>query len=203
MNDGDNYIHKYYTSFLSSKIHEDVSTGTEYYSSKQIVRCQKNVLLDLLLKKSKGLNSRYHFYLLLSTTRNSHHIWIKSVNALIRQIENVVLMVLNSLSPIISLVSSILARTKLRNFHWLPSTGYLVPGRINWLVLYLKFLQWMGYISILRRIDETKRFPEEATLLLRKHISCILSCIETRSTPIGLHVPTQRNSPEDIYPPFL
>ena len=35
MNDHDNYMHKYHTPFLSSKIHEYVSSGSEYDSAKQ------------------------------------------------------------------------------------------------------------------------------------------------------------------------
>ena len=30
MNDDNNFIHKYYVPFLSSKNHEDVSSGSEY-----------------------------------------------------------------------------------------------------------------------------------------------------------------------------
>ena len=41
MNDDDNYIHKHYAPFLLSKIHEDVSSVTEYYSEKNIVLRQK------------------------------------------------------------------------------------------------------------------------------------------------------------------
>ena len=47
--DDDNYIHKYYALFLLSKIHKYASSGTEYNSTKRRVRCQKNVILDLLL----------------------------------------------------------------------------------------------------------------------------------------------------------
>ena len=53
VNDDDNYIQKYYAPFLSSNIHEDVSSGIEYNSAKRRVRRQKNVILDLLLTKSK------------------------------------------------------------------------------------------------------------------------------------------------------
>ena len=40
--------------FLLSSNHEDVSTGTEYDSEKQRVHHQNNVILDLLLNKSKS-----------------------------------------------------------------------------------------------------------------------------------------------------
>ena len=40
--------------FLSSNIHEDVSIGTEYESEKCTVHCHKNVILGILLNKSKS-----------------------------------------------------------------------------------------------------------------------------------------------------
>ena len=49
MNDDDNYIHKYYAPFLSSKNHDDVSSGSEYYSEKGRVCRQKNNILGLLI----------------------------------------------------------------------------------------------------------------------------------------------------------
>ena len=54
MNDDNNYIHKYYAPFLSSKNHKDISLGSDYDSDKQKVHCQKNIILDLLLNKSKS-----------------------------------------------------------------------------------------------------------------------------------------------------
>ena len=48
MNDDDNYIHKYYATFLSSNIHEYIS------SAKRKVCHQKNTILDLLLMKPKS-----------------------------------------------------------------------------------------------------------------------------------------------------
>ena len=50
MNDDENYIHKYYAPFVSSKNHEDVSSGLEYDSVKRRLCGQKNMILDLLLK---------------------------------------------------------------------------------------------------------------------------------------------------------
>ena len=40
MNDDDNYIHKYYALFLSSKNQEDLISGTEYELAKQRFRYQ-------------------------------------------------------------------------------------------------------------------------------------------------------------------
>ena len=37
MNDDDNYMHKYYATFLSSNNHEDVSSRSEYDSAKRRV----------------------------------------------------------------------------------------------------------------------------------------------------------------------
>ena len=44
MNDDDYFIHKYYLPFLSSKNHEDVSSGSEYDSAKRKSCCNKNVI---------------------------------------------------------------------------------------------------------------------------------------------------------------
>ena len=44
-------IDKYYAQFLSSKNHEDISSGSEYDSAKQRVHRNKNIILDLLLYK--------------------------------------------------------------------------------------------------------------------------------------------------------
>ena len=54
INGDSNYIHKYYAPFLLSNIHEDLSTGTLYDSDKLRVCCQINIILDLLLRKSKS-----------------------------------------------------------------------------------------------------------------------------------------------------
>ena len=53
MNDDDNIIHKYYAPFLSSKNHEDVSSGSEYDLANRRVRQDKKIILDLLLSKPK------------------------------------------------------------------------------------------------------------------------------------------------------
>ena len=50
----ENFIYKYYTQFLSSKNNDDASSGSEYYSAKQIFYRNKNIILDLLLNKSKS-----------------------------------------------------------------------------------------------------------------------------------------------------
>ena len=52
MNDDETFIHKYYAPFLPSNNNEDVSSGSEFDSEKQILRCNKNIILDLLLDKS-------------------------------------------------------------------------------------------------------------------------------------------------------
>ena len=54
MNYDENFIHKYYAPFLSSKNHEDVSSSSEYNSAKQTFCCHENIILDLLLKKPKS-----------------------------------------------------------------------------------------------------------------------------------------------------
>ena len=54
MNDDENSIHKYYAPLLTSKNNEDVSSGSEYDSAKRRVDCNKQIILDLLLNKSKG-----------------------------------------------------------------------------------------------------------------------------------------------------
>ena len=54
MNDDDNFTHKYYAPFLSSKNYEDVSTGSEYNSEKRRFCHNKNIILDILLNKSKS-----------------------------------------------------------------------------------------------------------------------------------------------------
>ena len=54
MNDDETFIHKYYSPFLPSENNEDVSSGSEYDSSKRRVRRNKNIILDILLNKSKS-----------------------------------------------------------------------------------------------------------------------------------------------------
>ena len=54
MNEDGNFIHKYYAPFLISNNNEDVSSGSEYDSEKQIVHRNKKIIMDLLLKKSKS-----------------------------------------------------------------------------------------------------------------------------------------------------
>ena len=58
MKDHDNFIHKYYLPLFWSNNHEDVSSGSEYDSAKLTVRRQKNVILDLILNKSKSFESQ-------------------------------------------------------------------------------------------------------------------------------------------------
>ena len=54
INDNENCIHKYYAPFLSSNNSEDVSYGPVYDSVKQTVCRHENIILDLLLNKSKS-----------------------------------------------------------------------------------------------------------------------------------------------------
>ena len=54
MNNDDNFMHKYYTPFLSSNNHEDVSSVPRYDSEKRRVFRNKNIFFDLLLNKSKS-----------------------------------------------------------------------------------------------------------------------------------------------------
>ena len=54
MNDYDNFIHKYYASFLSSKNNEDVSSGSESNSAKRTVCCHKNIIFYFLINRSKS-----------------------------------------------------------------------------------------------------------------------------------------------------
>ena len=86
MNDDKCFIHKYNAPFLPSKKNEDVSSRSEYESSKLIVRRNKNIILDYEINH-RFLYGRYHCYFLLSITRNYHHIWIRSVNVLTHQIK--------------------------------------------------------------------------------------------------------------------
>ena len=58
MNDDDNYMHKYYARFLSSNNHENVSSGSEYDKAKWILYFNKNIILDLILNKSKGFERK-------------------------------------------------------------------------------------------------------------------------------------------------
>ena len=55
MNDDNNIFLKYYAPLLSWNIQEDVSKGTEYESVKHIFCLHKNVILGLLLNKSKSV----------------------------------------------------------------------------------------------------------------------------------------------------
>ena len=54
MKDDDNFIHNYYAQFLSSNNHEDVPSGSEYYSAERRGFYHKKVILDLLLNKSNN-----------------------------------------------------------------------------------------------------------------------------------------------------
>ena len=49
-----NFIHKYYASFLSSKNHKDLFSVSEYDSDKWRVCRNENIILDVLLNKSKS-----------------------------------------------------------------------------------------------------------------------------------------------------
>ena len=51
MNNNDQFIHNYYSPFVLSNNHEDLSSISEYYPEIQTVCCNKNIILELLLKK--------------------------------------------------------------------------------------------------------------------------------------------------------
>ena len=82
MNEDDNVIHKCYAPFLSSNNHEEVYSESEYASAKQNICRIKNTILDIILKKPKILNVRYHCYFSLSTTGSYHNIWLRLLNTL-------------------------------------------------------------------------------------------------------------------------
>ena len=54
MNDDENFIYKYYAQSLPSNNNSDVYSGSKYDTTKQIVRCNKRIILDLLLNKSNS-----------------------------------------------------------------------------------------------------------------------------------------------------
>ena len=58
MNDDENYMQKYYAPILSSNNYDDFYSGSEYDSAKQIVCCNKNIILDLLLNKLNSFESQ-------------------------------------------------------------------------------------------------------------------------------------------------
>ena len=74
MKNYDNFIHKYYAQFLSSKNHEDISSGSEYDSAKQRVHRNKNIILDLLPHKLKGFEWQVSllFFVLYDNKLSSH-----------------------------------------------------------------------------------------------------------------------------------
>ena len=72
MNDDDNYMHKYYATFLSSKNHEDVSSGSEYDSVKLGFFCNKNIILNLLLNIFFKWQVSLLFFVLNDNKLSSH-----------------------------------------------------------------------------------------------------------------------------------
>ena len=73
MNYDENYIHKYYVPFLSSKNHEDVYLGLKYDSEKRRVCRQKNIILSLLLNKPKGFEWQVSLLFFLNVNKLSSH----------------------------------------------------------------------------------------------------------------------------------
>ena len=74
MNDDETFIHKYYAPFLPSNNNEDVSSGSEFDSEKQILRCNKNIILDLLLDKSNIFKWQLSFlFFVINDTKLSSH----------------------------------------------------------------------------------------------------------------------------------
>ena len=86
MNDDENFIHKYYSPFLLSNNHEDVYFGPEYDSEKRILCHNKNMVLDLLLNKSKSFEYKVSLIFLFSATKTFHRIWLKLVNTVTSQV---------------------------------------------------------------------------------------------------------------------
>ena len=74
MNDDETFIQKYYSPFLPSTNHEDVSSGSEHDSVKLISRCNKKIILDLLLNKSKSFEWQVTllFFVINDTKMSSH-----------------------------------------------------------------------------------------------------------------------------------
>ena len=74
MNDDENVIHNYYATFLPSKNNKGVSSGSEYDSAKRRVRRNKNIILDLLLNKSKSFEWQVPllFFVINDTKLSSH-----------------------------------------------------------------------------------------------------------------------------------
>ena len=74
MNDDDNYMHKYYATFLSSNNHEDISSGSEYNSAKRRVCRNKTIIFYLILNKSKSFEWQLSllFFVLNSRKISSH-----------------------------------------------------------------------------------------------------------------------------------
>ena len=54
MNDDEKFIHKYYAPFLPSNNNEDVYSVSQFDSARRRVFHNKNIILDLLLNKSKS-----------------------------------------------------------------------------------------------------------------------------------------------------
>ena len=74
MNDDENGIQKYYAQFLPSKNNEYLSSGSEYDSAKRRVRPNKNIILDLLLNKSKSFEWQVSFlFFVINDTKLSSH----------------------------------------------------------------------------------------------------------------------------------
>ena len=78
MNYNETFIHKYYAPFLTSNNDEDVSSVSEYYSAKLILRRNKNIIMYLLSNISKSLNGRYHCYFVVVNEKklSSHMAYI-------------------------------------------------------------------------------------------------------------------------------
>ena len=107
------------------------------------------------------------------------------------------------LSTVKTLINSMIVRRKLKNFHWLMSPGFVGPGRNYWPESWLKFLWWVGDISIFIRIEKAIYPPKEASTLLRMHIQCFFSNVAKISIPVGSHISPRHNSYEDISPQFV
>ena len=106
----------------------------------------------------------------------------------------------NSLSPVTTLINSILSHCKLWYFSSADVTVFCRPMPDFFAGIQLK-VSMMGeiYFYFLNNRQD-KSFPKEASPLLLIHVLCFLSRVAKSSTPTGLHRPPQRNFPGYISP---
>ena len=108
----------------------------------------------------------------------------------------------NSLSPIMSPISLLLARSKLRYLSLGYVTLYSRPRPAFLTRIVLKFHMMSGRDFYFLKKRQGKKIPEEASLLAWTRVLCLSLHFAKRSIIIGLHKPLWRNSPGYISPPF-